>query len=55
MVVGERDKADFRAIARHLADELPNAQLAVVPEAGHLVGVEQPDALNALLLRFLQD
>ena len=54
VVVGDRDKADFQAIARHLADELPDARLAVVPDAGHLVGIEQPDALNALLLEFLQ-
>ncbi|HEU5361898.1 MAG TPA: alpha/beta fold hydrolase [Gaiellaceae bacterium] len=53
VVVGDEDKADFRAIAEHLARELPNAELAVVPGAGHLVGVEQGDALNRLLLDFL--
>jgi pimeloyl-ACP methyl ester carboxylesterase len=54
VVVGDEDKPDFRAIAEHLADEIPRAELAVVPGAGHLVGVEQPDALNRLLLEFLQ-
>jgi 3-oxoadipate enol-lactonase len=54
VVVGDRDKADFQAIARHLADEIPGAELAVVAGAGHLVGIEQPDALNALLLEFLE-
>ena len=53
VVVGEDDKADFVAIARHLAEEIPDAELAVVPGAGHLVGVEQPDELNTLLLEFL--
>lgn len=53
VVVGERDKADFRAIAEHLAREIPGADLAIVPGAGHLVGLEQPDELNALLLEFL--
>jgi pimeloyl-ACP methyl ester carboxylesterase len=55
VVVGERDKPDFQAIARHLASEIPGAELAVVAGAGHLVGIEQPDALNALLLEFLED
>jgi 3-oxoadipate enol-lactonase len=55
VIVGENDKADFRAIAQHLAEEIPDADLAVVAGAGHLVGVEQPDELNALLLEFLQD
>jgi pimeloyl-ACP methyl ester carboxylesterase len=53
VVVGERDKADFHAIAKHLAEQIPDARLEVVPRAGHLVGVERPDALNELLLEFL--
>jgi 3-oxoadipate enol-lactonase len=55
VVVGSDDRADFLAIAERLAGELPNADLAVVPGAGHLVGVDQPDELNALLLEFLED
>jgi pimeloyl-ACP methyl ester carboxylesterase len=55
VVVGELDKADFRAIAQHLAEEIPNADLVVVPGAGHLVGLDQPEELNALLLEFLSD
>jgi 3-oxoadipate enol-lactonase len=53
VVVGDRDKADFRAIAKHLAEEIPRAELAVVAGAGHLVGLDAPDELNALLLEFL--
>jgi 3-oxoadipate enol-lactonase len=55
VVVGEADKADFRAIAQHLAEEIPDADLAVVAGAGHLVGLDQPEELNALLLEFLED
>ena len=55
VVVGENDKPDFRAIAHHLADEIPDADLAVVPGAGHLVGVEQPEELNALRLEVLAE
>lgn len=55
VVVGEDDKADFRAIAQHLAEHIPRSDLAVVPDAGHLVGIDQPDELNRLLLDFLQD
>ena len=54
VVVGEDDKPDFLAIAEHLAEEIPDADLAIVPGAGHLVGVDQPEELNALLLEFLQ-
>ena len=53
VVVGDRDKADFQAISHHLAGEIPGAELAVVEGAGHLVGLDRPDDLNALLLEFL--
>ena len=53
VVAGELDKPDFRAISEHLAEQIPDAELAVVPGAGHLVGLDQPDELNALLLDFL--
>jgi pimeloyl-ACP methyl ester carboxylesterase len=53
VVVGDQDKGDFKAIAHHLADEIDGAELVVVPGAGHLVGVDRPDELNALLLDFL--
>src|SRR5262245_30642501 len=53
VVVGERDQEDFSAIARHLAAEIPGARLVEVADAGHLVGVEQPERLNELLLEFL--
>jgi 3-oxoadipate enol-lactonase len=53
VVVGDDDKDDFKKIAQHLAEEIPDADLAVVPGAGHLVGIDQPAELNALLLEFL--
>jgi pimeloyl-ACP methyl ester carboxylesterase len=55
VVVGDDDKVDFKAIAQHLAEEIPNADLAVVAGAGHLVGLDQPEELNALLIEFLSD
>jgi 3-oxoadipate enol-lactonase len=55
VVVGDEDKDDFRRIAEHLASSIPGARLEVVPGAGHLVGIDRPDELNALLLEFLAD
>jgi pimeloyl-ACP methyl ester carboxylesterase len=53
VAVGEEDKQDFIAIAEHLAEEIPGAELVTVPRAGHLVGLDRPDVLNELLLEFL--
>ena len=47
------DKPDFLAIAEHLAEEIPDSDLVIVPGAGHLVGIDQPEELNALLHEFL--
>jgi pimeloyl-ACP methyl ester carboxylesterase len=55
VIVGTDDHADFHAIAEHLASGIPNADLAIVPGAGHLVGLDQPEELNALLLEFLAE
>jgi 3-oxoadipate enol-lactonase len=55
VIVGDNDKSDFQAIAQHLAEEIPDADLAVVAGAGHLVGLDQPEELNALLLEFLAE
>jgi 3-oxoadipate enol-lactonase len=54
VVVGEQDKPDFRAIAERLARELPDAELVVIPEAGHLPSIERPEETAALIRRFLK-
>jgi len=55
VIVGDQDKPDFIANARHLAEEIYGAELAIVEGAGHLIGLDRPDELNALLLDFLAD
>ena len=53
VLVGDRDYADFHAIADRLAAELPNTRRATVSGAGHLPSLEQPDAFDAAVLPFL--
>ena len=54
VVVGEEDVLTPPALSTAMAERLPNAELVVVPQAGHLANLEQPDAFNAALLRFLE-
>lgn len=54
LVVGDRDRPS-RAIARRLADALPEATLEVIPDAGHVVNLAARDRVNALLSAFLSD
>ena len=52
VIVGEDDVAMPVAMAQVLARELPDAELVVIPDAGHLSNLEQPEAFNAALDRF---
>jgi pimeloyl-ACP methyl ester carboxylesterase len=54
VVTGENDKADFRAIADHLAATIPGARRATVAGAGHLPSLEQPAAFDEVVLPFLE-
>jgi pimeloyl-ACP methyl ester carboxylesterase len=52
--VGENDVRDFREIAERLGREIEGAELVVIPGAGHLPSMEQPEATAALVSRFLE-
>jgi len=53
VIVGEQDPSTTPEHARRIAEALPGADLAVLPDAAHLSNVEQPEAFNAALLGFL--
>lgn len=55
LVVGaEQDLAIPPEHARVLAEGLPRATLAILPHAGHLANLEQPQLFNQVLLDFLR-
>lgn len=49
VVVGELDVACFRQMADILADRIPRARKIVIPDAGHMVNMEAPDAVNLIV------
>jgi len=53
VVAGEEDLLKPRRYSEMMARELPNAQLAIIPNAGHAAMWEQPATFNALILGFL--
>jgi 3-oxoadipate enol-lactonase len=53
VLVGELDEETPPAYSRALADGIPGAGLEIVADAGHLSNLEQPEAVNRLLSRFL--
>jgi pimeloyl-ACP methyl ester carboxylesterase len=53
VLVGAEDRAQPVFRARQIADGIPGASLEIVPRAGHLSALEQPEAFNRALMNFL--
>ncbi len=53
VIVGEQDQATPVADARLMADGIPGARLAIIPQAGHLPNLEQPEQFNQVIEEFL--
>lgn len=53
VMVGELDNETPPEYSQYLVDNLPNARLAIVPGAGHLLNAEAPEQVNRLLAQHL--
>ena len=54
VIGGEEDITIPPENAEALAEGLPNSTLKILPKAGHMANMEQPDAFNEALLEFLE-
>jgi 3-oxoadipate enol-lactonase len=54
VMVGEQDGLTTPADNRRIADGIPGARFEVIPDAGHLSNLEQPEAFNAALRSFIE-
>ena len=54
VAVGARDISDFLDGAKAMAEQISNAQLEVIEQAGHLAPLETPERFRELLLGFLR-
>jgi 2-succinyl-6-hydroxy-2,4-cyclohexadiene-1-carboxylate synthase len=52
LAVGEED-LKFRALAAEMSQELPNARIEIVPQAGHSAHTDNPTAFLDLARRFV--
>jgi 3-oxoadipate enol-lactonase len=53
VISGEYDKQPLPSAACAMAEKIPGAEFVLIPEAGHLVNLEQPAAFNQVVLGFL--
>lgn len=54
VLVGDQDGVTPPEHAREMADTIPGAHLAIVPDAGHISTLEQPEAVTSALLEWLK-
>lgn len=55
IIVGEEDVLTPLANSQQLATLIPQAKLSIVPHAGHIATMENPEYFNDLVLSFLQN
>ncbi len=53
VLVGEEDTTTPLAESRLMADRIPGARLEIIPRAGHLSNLEQPERFNRAVVTFL--
>jgi pimeloyl-ACP methyl ester carboxylesterase len=54
VIGGEKDGADFPKLAKHVADTIPNAELVILPNLGHVPHLEAPDVFYPPVMKFLK-
>jgi 3-oxoadipate enol-lactonase len=54
VIVGEQDALTPPAVAQEYAARIPGAQLVVIPQAGHLSNLEQPETFLTTISTFLR-
>jgi len=55
ILVGEEDRGQPVFRAQQTADGISGSHLEIIPKAGHLSALEQPEAFNQAVLAFLKD
>jgi 3-oxoadipate enol-lactonase len=53
IVIGEHDQLTPIALSEELAREIPGSKLQVIPKAGHLSNLDNPDFFNRIVSEFI--
>lgn len=51
---GEHDPQPLPSAARQMAERIPGAEFVLIPDCGHLVNLERPEAFDQAVLDFLR-
>lgn len=53
MLCGENDRLTPPRYSQYLADNIPNSEIVIIPEAGHMVQLEKPDQVANAIADFV--
>jgi pimeloyl-ACP methyl ester carboxylesterase len=54
IIVGDQDTATIPAKSERMHSQIRNSQLIIIPGAGHTSTIEEPEAVNNVLIGFLE-
>ena len=52
LIWGEEDARSPLSVAKQFSDAIPGSELVVIPRAGHVSNLEQPELFNEAVRRF---
>jgi pimeloyl-ACP methyl ester carboxylesterase len=55
MLIGDQDRINPPKAIERARQQLPHVEAEIVPHAGHLLSMEQPDYVDARVLKFLEE
>jgi pimeloyl-ACP methyl ester carboxylesterase len=55
MLIGDHDRLNGPTTIEQARQMVPHIEAAIIPNAGHLLSMEQPELVDAQLLRFLTE
>lgn len=55
LIVAGGDDAPYLPATDYMAKKIPGARKVIIPQAGHAVNIDQPEAFNETVLHFLND
>jgi pimeloyl-ACP methyl ester carboxylesterase len=53
IMVGELDTLTPPSMSKSIMNEIKGSYLKIIPKAGHLINIEEPDIFNQNLIQFL--
>jgi pimeloyl-ACP methyl ester carboxylesterase len=53
VIGGDKDGENFPQLAKHVADTIPQSELVLIPNVGHVPHIQVPEVFNQALLKFL--